>query len=145
MVVEEVIPTQRETLTDHPLGQNDRIGCVEDGMGCIQPGCVDWRPMDSPGECPEYQLSGAASSILGTKILGSSAEDHLNSAQNGQHYGNRLRQPNGRYTFRQLSRLAIEIWKWCIKRKSQFMQSTYLVWRIALLVGEGGCKQAFSN
>ena len=128
VVEEEVIPAQREVTHWDRIIESDALKM---GWGAYSQGVSTGGPWTAQESVQNINYLELLTAFLALKI-DSSTEDHLNSAQNSQHYGNRLHQPNGRYTFNSTvdtGDRALEVVHGA-RYHNSCMQSTYLlVWR----------------
>ena len=96
MVVEEVIPTQRETHWDRMI----ELDASKMGWGAYSQGASTGDPRTAQESAQNINYLELLAAFLALKFLVPQQRTiSILHAQNGQHYGNRLHQPNGRYTF----------------------------------------------
>ena len=99
MVAKQLQPAQWETLADNTVGPNNRIRCVQEGLGSQLPRSKYWRPLVSSGKDPPHQLSRTPSCLSGSEVICLQADSNLDPSSSGQHYSNHLPEQNGRYPF----------------------------------------------
>ena len=116
MVAKQLQPTQWETLTDRAVGSDNRIRCVQKGLGSQLPRSEHGRPLVCSGKDPSHQLSRTTGCLSGSEVICLQAESNLDSSSFGQYYSNHFPEQNRGTYSPLLSRLAVEIWFWCIKR-----------------------------
>lgn len=87
------------------LGSSDRDRRFLTGVGSFLPGCSDRWTLDHPGRYSAYQLLGVTGMFPSTQILcGETIPSSECPFEDGQHYSDRLREPNGRISFSLLVR-----------------------------------------
>ena len=99
MVAKQLLPAQWETLADSTVGPDNRIRCVQKGLGSQLPRSKYWRPLVSSGKDPPHQLSRTTSCLSSSEVICLQPESNLDPSSSGQHYSNRLPEQNGRYPF----------------------------------------------
>ena len=84
-------------VTTHPsLGFRDGIRCIHTGLGSELRRSGHRWPLDSCGEVPLHQLSGAPGSISSSEIICSQPSCGLHLSSPGQHHSDSIHQENGR-------------------------------------------------
>ena len=89
--------TQRQQPADHPVGPDDRNGCLYPGLGSKLSGNQQGRPLDETGKGKPHQLPGTTSSVPGSESVRSEGEPEVYPTQDGQCNSDLLCEQDGRY------------------------------------------------
>ena len=77
MVAKRLQPAQWETLADRAVGSDNRIRCIQKGLGSQLPRSKYWRPLVRSGKDPSHQFSRTTGCLSGSEVICLQPESNL--------------------------------------------------------------------
>ena len=100
-VVEFPSPKPQRENTCHPNGKlNDRIGCIDQGLGCILPGKESRRPLADDGKEAAHKSIGVEIGIPSAANVCVQQDQHSRASTNRQQNRHCIHQSEGRNTLK---------------------------------------------